>query len=144
MITSGALFGTIGLVVILLVLAGIGIGLHVLGENELDGIGMGTVIIGTIVSLVVYCILMWPFKTEYHIWQETNGSITQIERRMISVGNGGMQEVFPLKLTGHKDVYRVDDSRAATFKIGDEVKLLCKREYDFAGYDGWTCKIGEM
>lgn len=101
--------------------------------------------VGAVVAIAVlgtYVLAMWPFEAAYHKWQPVVGELASIDKRLLSDGQGGMSEAFPVTIKGRDDVYRVDDTRAATWKPGTHVKLRCKRDYSFSGYDGWTCIIG--
>ena len=79
----------------------------------------------------------YPYDSEYHQWREVAGVVEQVDSRQIADGKG-MSERYVLVIDGQP--FGVDDTRAATVRKGNEVKLSCKREWQYASESGWGCR----
>lgn len=91
-----------------------------------------------LVAAIVTAVAFIPYDAQYHQWRPVSGTVEQVDSRMIAQGKG-MSERFVVKVDGV--LYGVDDTRAATLRPGDHVKLLCIRDWDWPSTDnGWVCK----
>lgn len=100
--------------------------------------GLGTVV----VTLGITVFAMWPFKHDYHFWVPTEGKVEAVSKRLVPAGDKGMQEKFVFRLEDGR-LRGVLDTRAALVKVGDTVKLKCKKSYEWGvSYDshGWDCR----
>lgn len=108
--------------------------------------GLGGVILGAfgvaIVTVLLTALLMWPWKYDYHHWVDVQGTVQKVSSRLVSAGDkGGSNQRFVVVLNGK--AYGVDDTRASLLKVGDPVKLRCKKEYEWGSSlsaNGWACK----
>lgn len=80
-----------------------------------------------VVALGVTGAALWPWKHDYHYWTEVNGTVEKVSNRLVSGGEGIVNQRFVVTINGQP--YGVDDTRAALIKPGDRVSLRCKREY---------------
>jgi hypothetical protein len=83
----------------------------------------------------------WPFKYDYHHWVTKQGAVTQVSSRIISKDDEVSQRFVVVLADG--GTYGVDDTRAALLKSGDQVRLKCKKEYEWGTAEasqGWGCK----
>lgn len=98
---------------------------------------------GVLVGLVVIGLTLgfsWPpFDLEYHRYKPVDGTIEQIQARMLADGNGGTSQMFAVRLRGNPTMYRCDDSRCSLLDGGDRLWLRCIREWQYAAEDGWKC-----
>lgn len=94
-------------------------------------LGVGLVI-GSIVALTTY-----PYDAQYHQWQVTEGTVTKVDSRLKG-SDGGMEERYVVWLDGIGE-RSCDDTRCAGIEVGDELTLTCKREWQYAGVDGYAC-----
>ena len=90
-----------------------------------------------IVTLLIAAVAFFPYKAEYHQWRSVDGAVTAINKRLISQDKG-MAERYVFTVNGHP--YGVDDTRAATVKVGDTVNLMCVREWQYASVSGYVCR----
>src|SRR5215210_5246360 len=44
--------------------------------------------------VVLTAVGMWPYKAEYHQWRTTAGTVTDVDSRLLSSGDGGPTERF--------------------------------------------------
>lgn len=95
--------------------------------------------LATIVATVLLFVgLMWPLDPTYHRWNAVEGTVQQNERRLMA-----QTDYFVITFVGNPQPYRCDDSRCALANVGQELRLLCKPEFDYAAVDGWGCRYGQ-
>lgn len=83
---------------------------------------------------------LWPpFDMEYHRYKPVDGTIDQIQARMVGDGDGGTTQMFAVRFRGVGTMYRCDDSRCSLLKSGDRLWLRCIREWQYAAESGWKC-----
>lgn len=92
-------------------------------------------------GLVVGCLFgYYPYKGDYHRLQPVTGTVKVADTRFMAAS----QYVVITYDTGL--IVRCDDSRCATVKPGDSLRLLCTKEHDFGSpleLDGWGCRWGQ-
>ncbi len=93
--------------------------------------------IGLAVLLVVS---VWPLDTSFHKYYPVTGKVEKIESRFLAAGKATTQR-FVVVLDGKP--FAIDDTRATLVQVGDEVRLMCSREYQYAGVAGWACEWGQ-
>jgi hypothetical protein len=95
-------------------------------------------------ALCVAAVSMWPWKRDYHQWTPISGQVETATKRLLGSNSGGaMSEVFAIKFRGNSTMYRCDDTRCATAQPGKWLRLLCKKEWEYAAVDGWACRYGQ-
>lgn len=105
------------------------------GDSILFWIGIGCLV----VVLGVFTFTFWPFKAEYHKWTATEGTVTNMNKRLIPAGEHGMQERIVVVINGRQ--YGCDDTRCALIEKGDQVGLRCKKEFEWGSTNGYACKF---
>lgn len=83
----------------------------------------------------------WPWKADYHRLQPASGVVKAVDSRFLAAS----QYVVVTYDTGL--TVRCDDSRCATVRPGEQLRLLCTKEHQFGsplGADGWACRWGEQ
>lgn len=83
---------------------------------------------------------MYPYSAEYHQWRETSGTVTKIDKRLISTGDG-MSDKFVVRFDGDGQQFGCDDTRCASVEVGDALTLSCKRAWQYTGTDGYDCRF---
>lgn len=136
-LTGGAIAGTIIAVILLVICLVFTVGGFATGET---GFGVGAL---TAAAAVVgaWVLFMWPLAYEYHHWIPTNGKVAAVSKRIVSDGDS-IQEKYVLKFKDGR-IRAVTDSAAGVLKVGDTVRLRCKKSYDFGvprSAHGWDCK----
>lgn len=96
---------------------------------------LGIAIVWAGIAAVAYI----PYGKDYHYWTPVTGAVEKIDSRLIS-SDGGMAERYVFTIDGQP--YGVDDTRAATVSEGDQVSLMCKKEWEWQAVDGWGCRWG--
>lgn len=139
-LTGGAIGGTIGAVVVLL------IGVGILWFGIWDAYDAGPLIVVGVVVIVVaiggYVWAMWPFAYDYHHWVDKKVRVAQVSSRLLSDGDNGISQKFVVRDV-EGGLYGIQDTRGALVKPGDVLKLRCKRAYQFGiprAADGWDCR----
>lgn len=87
---------------------------------------------------------MYPWQARYHRWEPKTGTVESVNKRLISDGDKSMSERFVVRWRGADGEYGCDDTRCALVRPGDRLTLLCKREWQYAGVDGWACNFGRV
>lgn len=137
--TIGTLIGVPILLLILIV--GIGIGIVLLRED--DGVGWGFILGTPVVVLALAIFSLWPFSKEYHYWTPVTGTVEQVDKRLVSDGEG-MSEKIVVRFKDNPQQYGIEDTRAALLKPGSEASLLCKKAHQWGpSVDGYDCRWGE-
>jgi hypothetical protein len=83
----------------------------------------------------------YPYGADYHRLQPATGVVKAVDSRFLAAS----QYVVVTYDTGL--TVRCDDSRCATVRTGDRLRLLCTKEHQFGspqGADGWACRWGEQ
>ena len=103
-----------------------------------------TIVSGALVPITVFC-WWWgsAFSTshEYHAWNVKQGTVSQIGNRILTNDNGISQR-YVVRL-GDDQLYGIDDTRASLIKVGDHVRLKCKRDWQWGvprQAQGWACR----
>lgn len=138
MISLGFIVGII--VTVILSLGCIGMAIYAFHEDE-PGIGRG-LLLGLVVVLGLSAWGFFPYKMEYHSYKPVSGKIKSIDKRLVSSGDG-MQDKFVVRYEGNSQQYGCTDTRCASIKKGDELRLMCMRVWEYAGTDGYDCKYGQ-
>lgn len=82
---------------------------------------------------------MWPWSAEYHVWTPVSGTVTATGTRLLGSSDNSTSQYYAEQINGQ--TYRCDDTRCSTVKVGDELSLTCKREWQYAGAPGWDCNF---
>lgn len=85
---------------------------------------------------VTFVFCWWPFDNTFHRYYKVDGEVEAIASRQISDGKA-MSTRYVVRLGGED--YGVDDTRASLLKVGDEVHLMCKKEWVYNSESGWAC-----
>lgn len=81
----------------------------------------------------------WPYGGDYHRLQPTVGVVESVDTRFLAAS-----QYVVVTYQGGQTV-RCDDSRCATVRPGDTLRLLCTKEHQFGSpqeADGWGCRWG--
>lgn len=82
----------------------------------------------------------WPLHGDYHRLQPVRGVVAAVDTRFLAAS----QYVVVTYEGGL--VVRCDDSRCATVRPGEQLRLLCTKEHQLGsplGVDGWGCRWGQ-
>lgn len=97
--------------------------------------------VGIIIGTAAPVTGMWPYKAEYHQWQHHGGTVTSIDKRLVSAGSDSMEEKFVVTFEGDAQQYGCQDTRCASVEEGDTLHLSCKRVWEWAATDGFDCRF---
>lgn len=106
------------------------------------GIGVGSlavllVLVGVALSPLGY----YPYKAEYHQWRSTSGVVAEVNKRLVSDGDKGMNEKIVVRYKDSDGAYGCEDTRCALLKVGDTLDLKCKRAWQYASVSGYDCRF---
>lgn len=133
----------------LMVICALWVGLHIVltFAGRGDGYGQDHWIIGWMAPIAFLGVTLgpafgyWPWKADYHQLQPATGVVKAVDSRFLAAS----QYVVVTYDTGL--TVRCDDSRCATVRPGDQLRLLCTKEHQFGSplaADGWGCRWGDV
>jgi len=97
--------------------------------------------IGALTLIITPLFCYWPYSGDYHQLQPATGVVKTVDSRFLAAS----QYVVVTYDTGL--TVRCDDSRCATVRPGDDLRLLCTKEHQFGSplaADGWGCRWGQL
>jgi len=127
----------------LMVICALWVGIHILLTFVDDDQGhwlFGSIAVLTLLGLTIGSGFgYWPWKADYHKLQPVTGIVQSADSRFLAAS----QYVVITYDTGL--IVRCDDSRCATVRTGEQLRLLCTKEHEFGSplvNDGWRCRWG--
>lgn len=120
----------------------VGVALIYLGVRTDNSYGDGSFLMWGGIATVVITVGIaaygfYPYSGEYHRWHETSGKVTEVSSRFLG-GDKSTTQKFVVRFA-NGDERGCLDTRCALVKVGDRLTLTCKRQWQFAGQDGWDC-----
>jgi heme/copper-type cytochrome/quinol oxidase subunit 4 len=116
-------------------------------KRERGGADSGFLIgVSICAAIAAFCLVvgtmwgMYPFKTEYHKWIITKGTVENVDSRFLADGQGGTTERFVVTFDDGR-LRSCDDSRCSQVKPGGTLVLACKRAWQYSGTDGYDCNF---
>lgn len=97
-------------------------------------------ILGVLALLIAPAFGYWPYEGDYHRLQPASGVVKTVDTRFMAAS-----QYVVVTYEGGLTV-RCDDSRCATVRPGDSLRLLCTKEHQFGSplsADGWGCRWGQ-
>ena len=91
-----------------------------------------------IATVVMTAVLMYPYHYEYHQYRTNVGEVAEIKSRLLG-SSDSFQQKFVARFTDGREL-GCEDTRCALVKPGDTLVLSCKRQWQYAGKDGYDCK----
>lgn len=95
-----------------------------------------------LVIAVIAVVAYWPFSAEYHRWEPRSGTVAAVSQRLLSDGDGGVNQKFVVRYAGDGREYGCEDTRCSLVERGDRLTLMCKRTWQYTGTDGYDCQFG--
>ena len=93
----------------------------------------GTLVIGALLGF-------YPYKHEYHAWQNVDGTVTSTNSRFLASNNGTDQK-FVVTFKGSDQQFGCSDTRCSTIREGDWLEITCKRSFQWFGTPGYDCNF---
>lgn len=96
------------------------------------------------VVLLIAGIAFWPWKHDYHFYVDKQGRVEHIGSRFLTDSDGNRNQRYVLNINGQP--YGVDDTRAASVNVGDEVLIRCRKDHQWFNpleSDGYVCRWGK-
>jgi len=100
------------------------------------GMGIALASIALAATYIGVSVGMIPWQARFHHWTKVQGTVTNVSSRFLADGKATTQN-FVVTINGKP--YRIDDTRGALLKPGDQVALWCKPVYQFTGTSGEAC-----
>ncbi|OJV57946.1 MAG: hypothetical protein BGO38_06910 [Cellulomonas sp. 73-145] len=107
-------------------------------EDEFTGFAIALWAVSFVV-VVATLLAFYPYEARFHQWRPVSGTVQQVTSRLIGEDKSTNQ-VFLVQIAGHD--YRVDDTRGAGLKAGDQVSLMCRDTWEYAAAAGTVCRWG--
>lgn len=108
-------------------------------RGTFTGFGLGSLAI-SIAILIATAFGMYPYDADYHKYNIKDGTITRLDTRLVSSGEG-MEEKFVVTFSGSDQQYGCLDTRCASLEVGDYLEMACKKVFEYGATDGWDCKF---
>lgn len=141
--TSVGTWVAVGLGVLALILLVIGVLLIVVGIKGYDFFDAGFPgVVATVVAAGLFIGIgfgMYPYDREYHSWREVTGTVEKVDSRWVGAAKSTTERVVVQFEGGEQRA--CDDTRCKLLEPGQTLTLTCKREWQFAGTDGWACNF---
>lgn len=81
----------------------------------------------------------YPWKAEYHQYVTKVGTVESIRSRLLG-SSDSFQQKFVARFTDGREL-GCEDTRCALVRPGDRLAMACKRQWQYAGVDGYDCKF---
>lgn len=107
-------------------------------EDDARGFAIASWVL-SFVAVVGTLLAFYPYEARFHQWRPVSGTVQQVTSRLIGKDKSTNQ-VFLVQIAGHD--YRVDDTRGAGLKAGDQVSLMCRDTWEYAAASGTVCRWG--
>ncbi len=82
-----------------------------------------------------------PYDTSFYQTYRITGQVEQIESAF-NGDEGTMSQVFIAKVDGVDDFIRSDDQRFRSLNVGDDVNLVCSKEFRYFQEPWFECSFG--
>jgi hypothetical protein len=108
-------------------------------ETAGDWVIGGLPVVAALVLIIAPLFGYYPYSGDYHRLQPVSGVVRTIDTRSQLSQDSVITYDAGL-------VVRCDDSRCATVKPGQSLRLLCTKEHQFGSpqaADGWGCRWGQ-
>lgn len=83
----------------------------------------------------------FPWTAQYHVYKPVSGKIQAIGSRIISDGGKSVNQRFGVQIGNQ--LYGCDDTRCAELQAGEDVTLMCIRQWQWNANSGWVCNWGK-
>lgn len=100
--------------------------------------GWGMIILAVVI-LGCTALGFYPYKAEYHQYVTKVGTVKSIKSRLLG-SSDSFQQKFVAEFTDGRKL-GCEDTRCALVKPGDTLIMACKRQWQYAGTDGYDCKF---
>jgi hypothetical protein len=130
--------------VILTILLSVALIVYCIQSDAYDA-WMGTAT-GVVVLVCVVIGAAWgfyPYSAEYHKWVPKTGVVKATDKRIVSGGEGKINEKIVATYENGAQ-YGCNDTRCASVRKGDTLTLTCKRTWQYTGVDGYDCNFIEL
>lgn len=100
--------------------------------------------IGTVAAAGVYfAVLMPPYDMSFHYTYQIKGEVTEI-RSAMSGDEGTMSQTFTARIDGIDYYIQSNDQRFRNIDEGDNVNLVCSKQFRYFQEPWYDCSIGGM
>lgn len=139
MISMGFIISLIFFVIISLVMLVITL---VCALNDDKDIAIGVTAVWWFFVLPIALFGFFPYDMQYHSYRPVDGKVVKMDKRLMG-GSDNLAEKYAVQLEGSPQIYGCEDTRCSVLKPGDTLSLMCIREWEYAGVDGYNCKYNQ-
>jgi len=108
----------------------------------LGGFSAVTGFFAFIIGGVILFAGLFPFGSQYHTETPVSGIVQVTGSRFIGDGSGGTNQRYVITI--HNVAYGCDDTRCGLLHKGNAVTLLCEKQFQWSGPEGFVCKWGRF
>lgn len=135
------------IIAILLTITIIGIVLAIRhGFDEYFGWSFASIFSGIFCLLIAgfyFGALLPPYDTDYYKAYRITGELTDIQSAF-SGDEGTMSQTFVAEVDGVDHTIQSTDQRLRTFKVGDDVNLVCDLTFRYFQEPWYSCDLGSI
>lgn len=121
------------------------LGVWLIRRDEFSFGGWSAVGGGSLVFLFLgafyFGVILPPYDTSYYQTYRITGQVETIESAF-SGDEGTMSQVFIATVGGVDDFIRSDDQRFRTLEVGEDVNLVCSKEFRYFQEPWFECSFG--
>lgn len=117
------------------------------GVWEGDSLGGGWLLTGVCgffllgLSGAYFGAMLPPYDTSYYQTYRVTGEISTLERAF-SGDEGTMSQTFVLEVEGVDLLISSSDQRLRTYEVGDDVNLVCTKQFEYFVTPWYSCSVG--
>lgn len=94
------------------------------------------------IGIFIFIFGLFPFGSAYHTETPVSGIVQATGSRFIGDGSGGTNQRYVITIN---NIARgCDDTRCGLLHKGDKVTLLCEKQFQWSGPEGFVCKWGRF
>lgn len=97
----------------------------------------------TILAAIALAVTAVPFDSKYWYVTPTNGTISNIESKMVLASEGSTELAgkFVITLEDDGEAVIISDPRIQNYEVGDKLELNCSYGWSYSGLDTKNCSL---
>lgn len=108
-------------------------------DEPLPGVISAAALLG--LSGAYFGAMLPPYDASYYQTYRITGEISTLERAF-SGDEGTMSQTFVIEVDGVDLLISSSDQRLRTYEIGDDVELVCTKQFEYFVAPWYSCSVG--